>query len=123
MPASFASKQRESHLTLNGNPPRFSSGGNRSNKASDNRTGLTGDEIFAAFSRKNCFGPRWVHFDAGVQWSIIEAVAEEEDPVRLHESLMTAHGVTAEQANVVGRIRLPEGHGRLGETATRLIVE
>src|SRR3546814_998075 len=55
------------------------------NKASDNRTGLTGDEIFAAFSYKNCFGPRWAHFDAGVQWSIIEAVAEEEDPVRLHE--------------------------------------
>src|SRR3546814_1620249 len=37
------------------------------NKASDNRTGLTGDEIFAAFSHKNCFGPRWAHFDAGVQ--------------------------------------------------------
>lgn len=93
------------------------------NKASDNRTGLTGDEIFAAFSHKNCFGPRWAHFDAGGQWSIIEAVAEEEDPVRLHEWLMTAHGVTAEQAGAVGRIRLPEGHGRLGETATRLIVE
>ncbi|HEY9578455.1 MAG TPA: type II CRISPR RNA-guided endonuclease Cas9 [Rhizorhapis sp.] len=93
------------------------------NKASDNRTGLTGDEIFAAFSHKNCFGPRWAHFDAGVQWSIIEAVAEEEDPVRLHEWLMTAHGVTAEQAGTVGRIHLPEGHGRLGETATRLIVE
>src|SRR3546814_15852058 len=36
---------------------------------------------------------------------------------------MTAHGVTAEQAGTVGRIHLPEGHGRLGETATRLIVE
>src|SRR3546814_12103621 len=31
------------------------------NKASDKRTGLTGDEIFAAFSHKNCFGPRWAH--------------------------------------------------------------
>src|SRR3546814_6280662 len=36
---------------------------------------------------------------------------------------MTTHGVTAEQADVIGRIRLPEGYGRLGETATRLILE
>ncbi|WP_336981587.1 type II CRISPR RNA-guided endonuclease Cas9 [Altererythrobacter fulvus] len=92
------------------------------NKASENRTGLAGDEVFAAFSHKSCFGTRWAHFDANVQWSIIEAVAEEEDPTRLHEWLMTAHGVTTEQADAIGRIRLPEGHGRLGETASRLIL-
>lgn len=92
------------------------------NKASENRTGLAGDEVFAAFSHKTCFGTRWAHFDAGVQWSIIEAVAEEEDPTRLHEWLMTAHGVTAEQADAIGRVKLPEGHGRLGETASRLIL-
>ncbi|HQS95287.1 MAG TPA: type II CRISPR RNA-guided endonuclease Cas9 [Novosphingobium sp.] len=92
------------------------------NKASENRTGLVGDEIFASFSHKNCFGGRWAHFDPGVQWSIIEAVAEEEDPVRLHEWLMATHGVTAEQAEAIGRVGLPEGHGRLGETASRLIL-
>src|SRR3546814_628705 len=93
------------------------------NKASENRTGLNGDEVFAAFGHKTCFGARWVHFDAGVQWSIIDAVAEEEDPGCLHEWLMTTHGVTAEQAEAIGRIRLPEGYGRLGETASRLILE
>src|SRR3546814_6237061 len=35
------------------------------NKASENRTGLNGDEVFAAFGHKTCFGARWVHFDAG----------------------------------------------------------
>src|SRR3546814_513626 len=91
--------------------------------SSENRTGLNGDEVFAAFGHKTCFGARWVHFDAGVQWSIIDAVAEEEDPGCLHEWLMTTHGVTAEQAEAIGRIRLPEGYGRLGETASRLILE
>jgi CRISPR-associated endonuclease Csn1 len=92
------------------------------NKASENRTGLVGDEIFASFSDKKCFGPHWAHFDAGTQWSIIEQVAEEEDPVRLHNLLMTTHRVTGEQAEAIGRVRLPEGHGRLGETASRLIL-
>lgn len=92
------------------------------NKASENRTGLVGDEIFASFSDKKCFGDRWAHFDPGVQWSIIEAVAEEEDSVRLHDWLMATHGVTVEQAEAIGRVRLPEGHGRLGETASRKIL-
>lgn len=92
------------------------------NKASENRTSLIGDEIFASFSNKKCFGDRWAHFDAGVQWSIIDAVAEEEDPVRLHEWLMATHGVSAQQAEAIGRVRLPEGHGRLGETASRKIL-
>lgn len=92
------------------------------NKASENRTGLVGDEIFASFSDKKCFGPNWAHFDAGTQWSIIEAVAEEEDPVRLHDWLMANYGVSAEQAEAIGRVRLPDGHGRLGETASRKIL-
>lgn len=92
------------------------------NKASENRTGLIGDEIFASFSDKKCFGARWAHFDAGTQWSIIEAVAEEEDPVHLHEWMMTTHGVSLEQAEAIGQVRLPEGYGRLGETASRKIL-
>ena len=92
------------------------------NKASENRTGLIGDEISASFSDKKAFGPRWAHFDPATQWSIIEQVAEEEDPVRLHEWLIAKHGVTAEQAEAIGRVRLPEGHGRLGETASRLVL-
>jgi CRISPR-associated endonuclease Csn1 len=92
------------------------------NKASENRTGLIGDEIYASFSDKKCFDTRWSHFDPGTQWSIIDKVAEEEDPVRLHEWLMTTHGVTAEEAEAIGRVRLPDGHGRLGATASRKIL-
>lgn len=98
------------------------SDGESFNKASENRTGLVGDEISASFSDKKCFGPKWAHFDAGVQWSIIKAVGEEEDPVRLYEWLMSTHGVDPEQAKAIGRVPLPEGYGRLGETASRKIL-
>ena len=91
-------------------------------RVTENRTGLAGDDIFTSFSDKRCFGDRWAHFDPGVQWSIIETVAEEEDPVRLRDWLVATHGVTVEQAEAIGRVRLPEGHGRLGETASRLIL-
>lgn len=92
------------------------------NKASENRPSLMGDEIAASFSAAKCFGQRWLHFEPGVKWSIIEAVAEEEDPKHLYAWLTDNHGVTAEQAEAIGRVRLPEGHGRLGETASRLIL-
>ena len=92
------------------------------NKASKNRAGLLGDEISASFSDKKAFGSGWACFDTETQWSIIEAVAEEEDPLRLYQWLMENHGVSAEQAEAIGRVRLPEGYGRLGETASRHVL-
>ncbi len=93
------------------------------NKAGENRSDLAGDEVFAAFSHKSCLGDKWAHFDRETQWSIIEAVAEEEDPIRLYDWLISNHGVTQEAAEKIGRIRLPQGYGRLGETATQKILE
>lgn len=93
------------------------------NKESESRKGLIGDEISAAFQAKTCFGNRWAHFDLATRWSIIEMVAEEEDPLRLHQWLAQHHGVDGDQARALSRIRLPAGYGRLGETATRLILE
>src|SRR3546814_17918040 len=74
-------------------------------------------------TRTDTLFPYTTLFRSGVQWSSIDAVAEEEDPGCLHEWLMTTHGVTAEQAEAIGRIRLPADYGRLGETASRLILE
>ena len=93
------------------------------NKSSENRSELTGDEVFASFSDKKTFGPRWAHFDAGTQATIIEMVENEPDPQVLYDWLITTHGVTEEEALAIGKIRLPDGHGRLGETASRLILE
>ncbi len=96
--------------------------GENINRASEVSTGLVGDVIAASFGDEKCFGARWAQFDTGTQWSIIEAVAEEQDPVRLCDWLMVTHGVDVEQAEAIGRVRFPEGHGRLGQTASRLIL-
>ncbi len=93
------------------------------NKSSENRSELTGDEVFASFSDKKAFGPRWAHFDAGTQATVIEMVDNEPDPQVLYDWLVATHGVTTEEAHAIGKIRLPDGHGRLGETASRLILE
>lgn len=93
------------------------------NKSSENRSELTGDEVFASFSDKKAFGTRWAHFDAGTQATIIEMVENEPDPQTLYDWLIATHGVTLEEAHAIGKIRLPDGHGRLGETASRLILE
>lgn len=91
-------------------------------KVSGTRTGLVGDEVFASFSNKKCFGPKWALFELATQWSIVEVLRQEEDPVRLYDWLRATHGVDAEQAIAIGRLRLPVGTDRLGETASRKIL-
>jgi CRISPR-associated endonuclease Csn1 len=92
------------------------------NKASQTRTHMAGDEVFAVMSDNKRFGKRWAHFDADRQWQIIHRLREEEDPERLQAFLTVECGLDDEQAAVVGRAPLPEGHGRLGETASRRIL-
>lgn len=93
------------------------------NKSSENRSEMIGDEVFASFYDKKAFGTRWAYFDAGAQKTVIEMVENEPDPQTLYDWLIATHGVTLEAAHVIGKIRLPDGHGRLGETASRLILE
>ena len=92
------------------------------NKDRENRSDLAGDEIFVAFSDKKSFGTRWAHFDDRTKVEIIEMVESEPDPKVLYDWLMVTHGVSEEQAHTIGKIRLPDGHGRLGETASRAIL-
>lgn len=94
------------------------------NKASETRTYLAGDEINAAMSDKKLFGTRWAHFDRDRQWAIVERLMEEEDPDKLHEFLR-GEGLDDERIAAAEKAarNLPEGYGRLGPTATRLILE
>jgi CRISPR-associated endonuclease Csn1 len=92
------------------------------NKASETRTEMVGDEVYATM--KKVFGNRWAHFDRARQWLIVERLLEEEDPAKLHaflaeQGLDEAQIVAAEKA----ARNLPEGYGRLGLTATALILE
>ncbi len=94
------------------------------NKASETRSHLKGDEVRAIMSDKKRFGDAWLHMDRDRQWLIVETLMEEEDPDRLAEFLK-AQGLPEERiADTEKAARmLPEGHGRLGPTATALILE
>lgn len=92
------------------------------NKASETRTTLRGNEVYAAMSDKKRFGGAWAQFSPERQWEIVERILDEEDPERLHDYLKTC-GLDEEHAAAAAKAPLPEGYGRLGETATRLILD
>lgn len=93
------------------------------NKASETRTVLRGNEVYAALADKKRFGDAWAHKSPEQQWAIIERLLDEENPDKLHAFLTGECGLDEAAALATARAQLPEGHGRLGETATRLILE
>ena len=92
------------------------------NKASETRKELAGDEVRWALGDKKRFGAAWEHFDRDRQWTILERLIEEEDSDALHAFLTRDCGLDDEQAAATAKARLPEGHGRLGPTATARIL-
>jgi CRISPR-associated endonuclease Csn1 len=93
------------------------------NKASETRTHLAGDEVFAAMIDKKRFDKRWAHLSREDQWTIVERVMEEEDPDALHAWLTDQWGLDDAAAEAVARAPLPELYGRLGPTASARILE
>jgi CRISPR-associated endonuclease Csn1 len=93
------------------------------NKASETRTDLAGNEVYAALSDKKRFGDDWAHLSAERQWEIIDHLIEEENPDTLHAFLTGECGLDEERALATAKTPLPEGYGRLGETATRRILD
>jgi len=97
--------------------------GERFNKESENRKDLAGDEIRAELSDKKRFGTRWLHFPLDEQVQIIEQLQDEEDPDVLLGWLKKEYGLDDAAAEAVANAHLPEGYGRFGETATRLLLD
>jgi CRISPR-associated endonuclease Csn1 len=95
------------------------------NKASESRTHLAGNEIYATMSNKKLFGNRWAHFDIDRRWLIIDRLLSEENPETLRSFLADECELDKDQIVEAEKAahRLPEGHGRLGPTATLLILE
>src|SRR3546814_5912081 len=77
----------------------------------------------AALADKKRFGDAWAHKSPEQQWAIIDRLLEEENPDTLHAFLTGDCGLDDEHAKAAARAPLPDGYGRLGETATRLILE
>lgn len=97
--------------------------GERFNKESDNRKELIGDEVRAEMADKKRMGNRWLHLSLEDQLRIIDWVQNEEDPDTLHEWLKHEFNLDQETAEAMAGAHLPEGYGRFGETATRLLLD
>lgn len=87
------------------------------NKESESREKLKGDEVYSALSDKKRFGAQWGSFSRKRQWQIVQTLQNEEDPAKLFAWLRTEFGFDDERAEAVANCPLPEGYGRLGETA------
>ncbi|WP_324750070.1 type II CRISPR RNA-guided endonuclease Cas9 [Sphingomonas sp. LY54] len=92
------------------------------NKASETRIALRGNEVYAAMSDKKRFGANWAQLDAARQWLIVERLINEGDSEALHAFLTEECGLDDDCAVATAKAPLPEGYGRLGATATRLIL-
>lgn len=97
--------------------------GTRFNKETENRSEMFGDEVYAALSTKETFGNRWSKLSPEEQWAIIERLQEEEDPLTLHDWLVSDHGLSDKAAEAAANVHLPDGYGRLGPTAISAMLE
>jgi CRISPR-associated endonuclease Csn1 len=97
--------------------------GARFNKETEARKDLLGDEVSAEMSHKSRFGPRWAHFDEMTRWKIIQRLMDEENPAVLLDWLQFEFTLDKANAEAIADAHLPDGHGRLGETASRLILK
>ncbi|WP_374944373.1 type II CRISPR RNA-guided endonuclease Cas9 [Sphingomonas sp.] len=98
----------------------------RFNKESENRTKLKGDEVAAVMGAKTRFGTRWQHLSPDEQWSVVsrlEAAESDTDVAAFRTWIADTYLFTPEQAAAVSGARLPQGHGRFGETATRELID
>ncbi|MGB0499332.1 MAG: type II CRISPR RNA-guided endonuclease Cas9, partial [Rubricella sp.] len=91
-----------------------------------NRDAIACDPVRMSLSHPDRYGPNWSTLDMARQWEVvrrIRAVESDEDHSDLVEWLSTEHGLDRDRAEAVANAPLPEGFGRLGETASRRILE
>lgn len=95
----------------------------RFNKASDSRDKMKGNEVAAEMSHATRFGQKWFDMDQARQWQIIEKLRDTEDPLELNAWLEGEFDLDPARRDAVAAARLPDGYGRLGETALRQMLE
>lgn len=98
--------------------------GTRFNKETESRTKMKGDEVAAELSAKTRFGQAWISMPLEERWIIVDTLRRVEDPLELTAWLEQHYGLDGEHIDAILAARLPEGYGRLGETAlTEILAE
>ncbi|HEY4201337.1 MAG TPA: type II CRISPR RNA-guided endonuclease Cas9 [Devosiaceae bacterium] len=98
--------------------------GTRFNKETESRGKMKGDEVAAELSTNTRFGQSWFSLPLGERWTIIDMLRTLEDPLELTAWLEQNHALAPDRIDAILAARLPEGYGRLGETAlTEILAE
>lgn len=90
-----------------------------------NRDAIACDPVRASLSRPDRFGARWSTLDADAQWDVVQrirAVQSDAEFEALVAWLVNTYNLGADHAQATANAPLPEGFGRLGETATKRIL-
>ena len=89
------------------------------------RDGLACDPVRASMIHPTRFGGTWSELTYDQQWDVIKRVQQVESDTQ-HEDLLTwiaeSFALDEARAVAVSTAPLPEGYGRLGETATRRVL-
>ena len=89
----------------------------RFNKESDNRKEIEGDVIYFRMSQPQCFGGRWPRLSVAEQAEVTEKLRTATDRDDLIAWLKGPKDLPEEQAQNVADTLVPDGFGRLGQTA------
>lgn len=87
------------------------------------REDIACDPVRASLSHPDRFGPRWSTFDAGTQAEIVTRLRNDQDAKELVAWLQQVHSLDQAHARATADAPLPEGFGRLGMTATRMVLD
>lgn len=87
------------------------------------REEISCDPVRASLSHPDRFGARWSKLSYEAQAEIVARLRGDQDTAALIDWLQQAHGLDETHAHATANAPLPEGFGRLGETATRKILK
>lgn len=86
------------------------------------RDAIACDPVRMSLSHPDRYGPGWSALSLDDQWQIIQRLRDEQDGETLVDWLVARIGCDRDRARAIADAPLPEGFGRLGETATRRIL-
>ena len=87
------------------------------------RKGLPSNETASKLATKKAFGRAWRELSTARQIEVVERLLGERDEDELCHWLQAEFGLDKEAAGYVSEIRLPQGHGQLGRSVLRDLVE
>ena len=87
-----------------------------------NRDSISCDSVRASLSHPDRFGNSWVSLSIVEKCRIVEKLQTTEDKAELVKWLMVEHDLNYKIADSIAESPLPEGYSRIGESATKCIL-